>query len=137
MKRVFVIVILSYLIHGANIFVYNIDKKESIQLTTDGSDLIINSTASFNFYASINSLEHEWSNDSRYIAFIQFNTSEVRSFSIINYLDSIYPKTNQFQYVKPGERLPSVRTGVIEVSNKNITWLNIAGDPRNNYITKL
>lgn len=124
-------------IHGANIYVYNFTRKESIQLTMDGSEKIINSTASFRFASVRNSREYKWSPDSRYIAFNQFNTEGVRSFSIINNLDSLYPSVDKFQHVKPGETLPSVRTGIIEVSNRKTTWLNVAGDSRNNYITNL
>ncbi len=124
-------------IYEANIFVYNIDKREVIQLTKDATDKIINATSSVRFASVGSTREYQWSPDSRYIAFNQFNTEGVRSFFIINNLDSIYSTVNEFQYVKPGETLPYVRTGVIEVSTKKTTWLSTEEDPRNSYITHI
>ncbi len=124
-------------VHGANIYIYDLNSGDVTQLTTDGSDKIINSTASFRFASVQNSREYQWSPDSRYLAFNQFNTEGVRSFTIIDYIDSLYPTFNTFQYVKPGETLPSVRTGIIEISGEKTTWMKIDGDPRNNYITNL
>ena len=119
-------------IHRANIYTYDLSNQEVTQLTTDGSDKIINSTASFRFASVRNSREYQWSPDSKYIAFNQFDTEGVKSFKIINNIDSVFSTVNEIQFIKPGEMLPAVRTGIIEISKKKTTWVKVVGDPRNN-----
>ncbi|MEQ8423788.1 MAG: DPP IV N-terminal domain-containing protein, partial [Cyclobacteriaceae bacterium] len=93
-------------IHRANIYVYDIESKKISQLTTDGSDKIINANSSTRFASVHNTITYQWSPNSKVIAYVQFNTEGVRSFTMINNTDSLYPTLTEFQYVKPGETLP-------------------------------
>ena len=124
-------------IYESNIYVYDVRTKKTTRLTTDGDDKIINSNASFRFASILSSRDHYWSPDSRYIAFNQFDTNDVSIYKIIDNTDSIYPFVKEFQYVKPGKTLPSVKPAIVEVATQNITWPEIGDDFRNSYITHL
>ena len=124
-------------VYNSDLYVYGIEQKETTRLTTDGNDKIINSNASFRFAAVLSSRDHYWSPDSKFIAFNQFDTHRVPTFKIINNTDSLYPFIKEFQYVKPGKTLPSVKPAIIEVSTQRITWPDTGKDYRNSYITHM
>lgn len=121
----------------SDLFTYDIDGKKTTQLTLDGTDKIINSNASFRFASILSTRDHYWSPDSKYIAFNQFDTKKVPTFKIINNTDSLYPFVTEFQYVKPGKTLPSVKPAIVEVTSQKITWPDIGDDFRSSYITHL
>ncbi|UGU17657.1 S9 family peptidase [Sinomicrobium kalidii] len=121
----------------SDIYAYDVRNKKTIRLTTDGSDEIINSNASFRFASILSSRDHYWSPDSKYVAFNQFDTKEVPTYKIINNTDSLYPFVKEFQYIKPGKTLPAVKPGIVEVATQKVTWPDIGEDYRNSYITNL
>ena len=75
-----------------------------------------------------------WSPDGTRIAFWQFDMSGVRTFDLINNTDSLYPYIIPIQYPKVGTPNSAVRVGVVAATGGVTTWLQVAGDPRNNYI---
>ena len=75
-----------------------------------------------------------WSPDGTRIAYWQFDMSGVRTFDLINNTDSLYPYIIPIQYPKVGTPNSAVRVGVVAAAGGATTWLQVAGDPRNNYI---
>jgi len=75
-----------------------------------------------------------WSPDSRTIAFIETDMTDVPYFYMINNTESLYPKIEKFPYVKVGQKKAIARAGVVEFSGGEITWLNIPGLSSDDYL---
>jgi dipeptidyl-peptidase-4 len=75
-----------------------------------------------------------WSPDGTRIAYWNFDMSGVRTFDLINNTDSLYPFIIPIQYPKTGTPNSAVRVGVVAATGGTTTWVNVPGDPRDNYI---
>jgi dipeptidyl-peptidase-4 len=75
-----------------------------------------------------------WSPDGSKIAYWHLNTTGVREFPIVNNTDSLYPRINPIKYPKVGETNAACRLGVVSSAGGETRWLEVPGDPRNNYI---
>lgn len=75
-----------------------------------------------------------WSPDGTKIAYWHFDMTGVRTFLLINDTDSLYPFVIPIQYPKAGTTNSAVTAGVVSASGGPTTWLQIPGDPRNNYL---
>jgi dipeptidyl-peptidase-4 len=116
-----------------NLFVQDINDYSITQLTSDGSDTIINGTSDWVYEEEFGLRDgFRWSPDGSSIAYWQFNTEGVRDFHLINYTDSLYPKITTFQYPKVGETNPACRIGVISSSGGETLWFEVPGDPQLN-----
>jgi dipeptidyl-peptidase-4 len=121
-----------------NLYVENISSGVIRQLTTDGSENIINGTSDW-----VNEEElyirdaFEWSPDGRHIAFLQFDQSDVPEFTLINYTDTMYPVLTRYHYPKTGQTNSAVRLGVVSASGGRVHWMKVPGDPRNHYIARI
>jgi dipeptidyl-peptidase-4 len=108
------------------------------RLTSDGSANIINGTSDWvneeEFYLRD---AFEWSPDSRSIAYLQFDQSNVPEFALINYTDTLYPVITKYHYPKPGQTNSAVRAGVVSVSGGRTRWINVPGNPRDIYIPRI
>jgi dipeptidyl-peptidase 4 len=88
------------------------------QLTTDGTDKIINGTFDWAYEEELDCRDgFRWSPDSKKIAYWQIDASAVKYFLMINNTDSIYPFTVPVEYPKVGEDPSSARIGVVSVEN--------------------
>ena len=56
---------------------------------------------------------------------------------MLNTSDSAYSRVRPVEYPKGGEPPSPVRIGVITISNGNIKWMNIPGDPQQNYLPRM
>lgn len=140
-------------VRGNNIYVEDLASGKIVQLTRDGSDTVINGTSDW-----VNEEEFgirdgfEWSPDSRAIAFWQFNTSGVQSYTLIYDLGAPrgeivtgipypgtgpYPQTLQYQYPLAGTPNSAVRVGVASAGGGQVVWMQTAGDPHNFYIPQM
>ncbi|MEG1089054.1 MAG: S9 family peptidase [Bacteroidales bacterium] len=121
-----------------NIYTEELDNSKITQLTTDGSNNIINGTFDWVYEEELHISDgFRWSPNSKYIAYWQFNTAGTGEFHIINNVDSIYSKVETFPYPKVGTTNSAAKVGVIAVDTKQTKWFNIDGDPRNNYIARM
>ncbi len=121
-----------------NIYLEDIASGNIEQLTNDGGGNIINGTTDWAYEEEFALRDaFRWSKDSKKIAFWQINTEGVGVFTMINNLDSVYPETIPFAYPKVGTTNPEAKIGVIELLNKQITWMQIEGDKRNNYLPRM
>ena len=121
-----------------NLFVQTLDNLRVTQLTTDGSDSIINGTSDW-VYEEEFGLRNgfRWSPDGKYIAYWQFDTSGVRDFKLINNTDALYPKITSYAYPKVGETNSACRVGVVKASGGRTRWFRPNADPRNHYIPQM
>jgi len=125
-------------VYKNNIYTQTLETGEIEQLTNDGSNHIINGTFDWVYEEELNCRDgFRWSPDSKRISFWQMDTKGTGTFYLINNIDSIYPKILPLPYPKVGTANSSARIGSITLDNKTITWIDIPGDPRNNYLARM
>lgn len=121
-----------------NLYVQSLLDGEIIQLTSDGSDTIINGTSDWVYEEEFRLRDgFRWNPDGSKIAYWQFDTDSVGTFYMINNTDSIYSKIIPLEYPKVGTINSACRVGVVNSTGGATTWFKIPGDPRNNYIPKM
>ncbi len=121
-----------------NIYVESIYSDEIIKLTEDGSKTIINGTFDWVYEEELGLKNgFRWSPDSKRIAYWQLDTEGIGVFNMINFTDSIYSKIIPVQYPKVGTQNSASKVGVVEIESKKTEWVDIPGDPRNNYIARM
>ncbi len=121
-----------------NIYLEDIATSTITQLTKDGTDRMINGTFDWVYEEELSCRDgFRWSSDSKHIAFWQIDATQIKNFLMINNTDSIYPFTNAVEYPKVGENPSAYKMGVIDVANSKINWMNLPGDNRNSYLTRM
>ena len=79
-------------VRGNNIYIERLDDGRVTQLTSDGSETIINGTSDWVYEEEFGVRDgFRWSPDGRSIAYWQFDSSGVGIFSLINNTDALYP----------------------------------------------
>ncbi|ELR68992.1 Dipeptidyl peptidase IV [Fulvivirga imtechensis AK7] len=121
-----------------NVFVEDLTTKRITQLTFDGSTDLINGTFDWAYEEEFDARDgFLWSPDGKAIAFWQLDASGIKDFLMINNTDSVYSYTIPVQYPKVGEDNSACRVGVVRVSGGDIQWMNVPGDPKNNFIPRM
>ena len=125
-------------VQGNNIYVEDLESGEVIALTDDGSEWIVNGTSDWVYEEEFFLRDgFRWSPDGERIAYWQFDTEGVPWFTMINNTDSLYPTLIEFPYPKAGETNSAVKVGVVGASGGDTRWVEVDGDPRNNYIPRM
>jgi dipeptidyl-peptidase-4 len=121
-----------------NIYVEPADGGPIVALTTDGSTTTINGTFDWVYEEELGMRDgFRWSPDGRQIAYWQLDASGVRDFLLINNTDSLYSFVKPVQYPKAGTTNSSARIGVVSAAGGPTTWMEVPGDPRNNYLARM
>ncbi|HET9387041.1 MAG TPA: DPP IV N-terminal domain-containing protein, partial [Gemmatimonadales bacterium] len=121
-----------------NIYVEDIASGAITQLTRDGSRTTINGTFDWVYEEELGLQDGwRWSPDGQSIAYWQLDATGVRDFVLYNTTDSLYSSTVPVQYPKAGETNSAGRVGVVSASGGDTRWMNVPGDPRNNYIARM
>jgi len=140
-------------VRGNNVYAEDLAAGKISQLTHDGSDRIINGTSDW-----VNEEEFdirdgfEWSPDSRAIAFWQFNTTGVQTYTLIYDLGAprgeivtgipypstgVYPQILQYPYPLAGTQNSAVRIGVVSAAGGKTIWMQTPGDLHHQYIPRM
>ena len=120
-----------------NLWVEDLATADVKQLTTDGRRDLINGTFDWVYEEELDLRDGwRWSPDGRRIAFWQLTVDSTRDFLLVNSTDSLYSYTIPVQYPKVGEPNSAARIGIVADSG-GTTWLDIPGDPRNNYPARI
>jgi dipeptidyl-peptidase-4 len=110
-----------------NLFIYDIATKSTVQVTTDGKkNSIINGITDWVYeeeFAYVRA--YDWSADSKKLAYIRFDESEVPEFSMNVYHKDLYPKVETFKYPKAGEKNATVSLFVYTVANQSALAVNL------------
>ena len=111
-----------------NLFVYDINSKNTIQITTDGAkNAIINGITDWVYeeeFAFVKAFD--WSTDSKKIAYIRFDETEVPEFSMNVFKKELYPKVETFKYPKAGEKNAVASLFVYDLNTQASKGINLS-----------
>jgi len=121
-----------------NIYVEEISSGIITKITVDGSRKLINGTFDWAYEEEFGCRDgFRWSPDGNKIAFWQADATKIRDYYMLNTTDSVYSKVIPVEYPKVGESPSPVRIGVVSLSNRHVKWMEIDGDPQQNYIPRM
>jgi dipeptidyl-peptidase 4 len=121
-----------------NIHVERLDSGRTVTLTKDGSETTINGTSDWVYEEELGVRDgFRWSPDGKRIAYWQFDSSGVGIFTLIDDTTSLYPTLTRIPYPKVGTTNSAVRIGVVDADGGETTWVQMPGDPRDNYLARL
>jgi dipeptidyl-peptidase 4 len=124
-------------VSGNNIYVEDLSSSQIKALTSDGSVTLINGTFDWVYEEEFDCRDgFRWSPDSKKIAYWQIDASSIRKYYLINNTDSIYSRVIPIEYPKVGEKPSSCKVGVVNIADTKTTWMNIPGDPAQNYLVR-
>ncbi len=109
-----------------NLYITDLSTNKETALTTDGSDVILNGYASWIYYEEILGRVSQyrafwWSPDSKQIAYMRFDDSEVPVFPIY-VADGQHGYLENAHYPKAGDKNPQVKIGIVPVTSNKTTW---------------
>lgn len=79
----------------------------------------------------------QWSPDGQHISYWQVDANKVRDYYMINTTDSAYSRIVPVEYPTIGQAPSPTRIGILSIATGETTWLNIPGDPQQNYLPRL
>jgi dipeptidyl-peptidase 4 len=139
-------------VRANNIYVEDLATGKITQLTSDGSATIVNGTSDWVYEEELDVRDgFRWSPDGTKIAYWQFDTSGVGIFKLI-YNDGkpkeivtqfpypglgVYPAVLDVPIPIPGSKNSAVRVGVVNAGGGDTKWMQVPGDPRENYIARM
>jgi len=89
-----------------NLYIYDVASKKSTAVTTDGKkNAVINGITDWVYeeeFAFVRAFD--WSKDSKKLAYIRFDESQVPEYSMSIFHKDLYPKIETFKYPKAGEK---------------------------------
>lgn len=106
--------------------------------TTNNTPKLINGTFDWVYEEEFGCRDgFRWSADGKRIAYWQVDANKIRDYYMLNTTDSNYSKVISVEYPKVGEQPSPVKIGVVTVADAKTTWINIPGDPANNYLPRM
>ncbi len=122
-------------VHKSNLHVQSLADMKITALTTDGSATLIHGASDWVNEEELDLRDgFRWSPDSARLLFWQFDTQDVKRFTLVNHADGRYPRITNFPYPKAGEKNSATRLGVVSAAGGGITWMNVPGDAREHYL---
>ena len=119
-----------------NLFVADVETGEAKQLTTDGSDDILNAVFDWVYEEEFGRADaYRWSPDSRKIAFWRSDQSHVKTFYLLDEIP-YYSELTELKYPKVGEKNSIVTIGVVDVDNGDTKWMDL-GENTDIYIPRM
>jgi len=125
-------------VQANDIWVERLADGSRTRLTTGGSHTLINGNFSWAYEEEFSIQDgFRWSPDGTHIAYWQLDSEGVREFVLVNYTDSLYPQFKSIPYPKVGQTLSAARVGVVSADGGQTVWMDVPGDPRNNYVPRV
>ncbi len=125
-------------VRRGNIYVERLADDTITRLTTDADSLHVNGMTDWVYEEEFDLRDgFRWSPDGTKIAYWHFDMTGVRTFTLINDTDSLYPFTIPIQYPKAGTPNSAVRVGVVGADGGQTTWIFLPDDLRDNYLPRM
>lgn len=114
---------------SGNIFIYDRSDERELQLTSDGGqDDILNGSFPWVYWEELmwrsTYRAYEWSPNNDKIAYFQFDESGTDVYPLIDYTTPV-PKSKFMTYPKAGNKNPTIRLGIVSLSNRETTWVKL------------
>jgi dipeptidyl-peptidase-4 len=111
-----------------NLFVLDLATNATVAITSDGKkNAIINGITDWVYEEEFSFVRaYDWSTDSKKIAFIRFDESQVPEFSMNIYKKDLYPTVETFKYPKAGEKNAEVSLHIYSLESKNTKKIDIS-----------
>jgi dipeptidyl-peptidase-4 len=111
-----------------NLYMYDIASKQTTAITTDGKkNSVINGITDWVYeeeFAFVRAFD--WSKDSKKVAYIRFDESQVPEFSMSIFKKDLYPTVETFKYPKAGEKNSEVSLHIYDVASKGTQKVNLS-----------
>jgi len=122
-----------------NIYVEDLATGNSKKLTDDkGTKKLINGTFDWVYEEEFALRDgFRWSPDGKSIAYWQIDANQIRDYYMLNTTDSVYSQVIPVEYPKVGQPPSPARIGVVDISTTATRWMNIPGDPAQNYLVRM
>lgn len=121
-----------------NLYVYDLASNQSAPITSDGKkNAIINGITDWVYeeeFAFVRAFD--WSNDSKKVAYIRFDESQVPEFSMSIFHKDLYPTVETFKYPKAGEKNSVVSLHIYDVNASATKEVNL-GKYNDFYIARM
>jgi dipeptidyl-peptidase-4 len=111
-----------------NLFILDLATNATVAITSDGKkNAIINGITDWVYEEEFSFVRaYDWSTDSKKIAFIRFDESQVPEFSMNIYKKDLYPTVETFKYPKAGEKNAEVSLHIYSLESKNTKKIDIS-----------
>jgi dipeptidyl-peptidase 4 len=126
-----------------NLFVKDVETNKMAQITHDGAkNKIINGLPDWVYEEEFSPVDGEgmvatrWSPDSKSLAFIRFDETEVPEFPLTWYEGGMYPRRSSFKYPKVGEKNSVVSVHLYDVNTDEMLG-EITGLETDDYVPRL
>ena len=121
-----------------NLYFYNVASNKSTPITTDGQEnSIINGITDWVYEEEFSFVKaFDWSADSKKVAYIRFDESQVPEFSMSMFGKELYPMMQTFKYPKAGEKNAVVSLHMYDINSNAVKNINL-GNYNDFYIARL
>ncbi len=119
-------------VRGNNLYAYDTEKKAERQLTNDGSATVLNGRFSWVYWEEVfghHDAASWWSPDSKTIAFLRSDESEVSTTSFTDF-EPYQARVLTQRYPQAGGKTPAVRVGFVPAGGGDPVWTNV---PQSSY----
>lgn len=121
-----------------DLYIYDIASRNTIRVTNDGvKNAVINGITDWVYeeeFAFVRAFD--WSTDSKKLAYIRFDESDVPQFSMDMYKKDLYPTSETFKYPKAGEKNALVSLHIYNLSGNISQPINL-GNYSDFYIARM
>ncbi len=125
-------------VRDRNVYVENLASGQIKQITKTENEDIINGISDWVYEEELDLRDgFQWSEDGNQIVYWRFDTSGVGVFTMINNTDELYPRLIKFQYPKVGTTNSAVSIGVYDMQAGETKFVDLPGDPRENYPARI
>jgi dipeptidyl-peptidase-4 len=127
----------AYVINN-NLYIKQLDSGAEVVVTTDGKqNAIKNGWGDWVYEEEFSKADYfDWSPDSRYLAYIRFDESRVKEFTMDIYKSELYPEKYTFKYPKAGEDNSIVSVHIYDEVSKSTSMADI-GTETDIYIPRI
>ena len=119
-------------VRNNDLYVLNLQSGLETRLTTDGSETILNGKLDWVYQEELVGRGifrgHWWSPDSRHIAYLQFDESNVPQYPLVDWMP-YHPTVEMMHYPKAGDPNPVVKLGVVSVESPKTIWMDTGDNP--------